>query len=392
MSKYLLTILLLFGPLFCLYGQETTPEPSPTPEQAKSVSLQDFIPEIEAQSGFVKEANQLADLEKLKELRSTISNIDSKSIETINTIRNSLEVPNVNYSFEDLAEFEAPLFKVSESINAQKELISNQIKKLSKSQKEVQSRLKRWNTTLDELKESPSSELVETKVKSAISELQKTSKRLQDYVDQLIILQSDLLNSSLRIDSQLQSLGEVRETLRSNLLAHDDTPLYSGEFWEGISSDLLLKLSNSFREDINEIKGYLLANKRQGVLHLIIALVIYLTILQFKKLSFIKESFPTLGSSPNTIALICILLLAYPIYEDANRSFYDLVGVLLVIPLVYFFKHVFENKYTYSVVGVGLLYVGDRFRNVFYDLTNVNHIILLVETCNCFSFVPAIGC
>jgi small-conductance mechanosensitive channel len=274
-----------------------------------------------------------------------------------------------------------------EQLGAWRRLLTSRIENLESPLAEIGQLQHQWKLTQEEARRSGAPGAVLEQVAGVRSGLQGVSEKLKDRRGQLLALQNQIAREELRIEEAIDSLELTERELRRQLFERDAPPLWravpeaarrAAPFWEPVRAGLL--------RDVEQLRDYVRERSDRLLLHAFLFLVLLVGSTAIRRRvrrwedddPELRPSHLVLGRPFSSAFLIGILLVPW-LHPLAPRILEDLVGLLLLVPVLRLLPRLLDRSLRPAVFGLGAFYLIDQLRGIVAGVPIVERMLLAVE-------------
>lgn len=377
--NFIFLVFALILPFSSAHSQEVPSKNTPVAEESQVVEIKDLSNELEQQKAYFLEVDQSFDETLLEEIRTKLETLQSQSITVLLQADALLDQEVHLLSRQDFERVEAPLLIHKKNVSAAINAISMKVGQITEEESELVRREIRWKRTLAKVDKAESSEIAKKRSAVAYQEVLKAKKKLKIYLDKVLFLEGALSTLGENARGKIAALESAQVRFRKALLSSDSVALYSAEFWEMAGSSSLHSIFDSIVNQYKSVLAYFSVNTNRIFAHLLAFLLICWCVFKTKNTAFVQEAFPKLYDNPILLTVTSGLLLSLAFYPNAHQGLFNLLGLLLVLPLVLFFRDLLEKQYSLIIYGIAVLFLCDQIRGVLGEFPAISQLIFLFE-------------
>lgn len=242
-----------------------------------------------------------------------------------------------------------------------------------------------WRATRDAAQEARAPTATQDRVRSALGQIQDTSKQLDAYRQTLLALQDQLVQESSVCRAALARIAEVRSKAVGNLLVRDALPVWSAERWSGgwaDSSAVAVQMSASAALVLDYLPSQA---ARVPFQVLLFAAVLFLWQQARRRTAGWAAEDASLAhiaavfSRPISVAVLIALLAAPWIYPQQPTPLVLVLRVIAVVPLLRVLDCLVDRPLLPGLYVLGVLFICDQLRAAMLWLPTAEQILFLVE-------------
>ncbi len=207
-------------------------------------------------------------------------------------------------------------------------------------------------------------------------------------------LESQISELQTEVNSVLADLKSNREQQLVNIFRQSDNPLWSAEWSELEVRNLAPAIGMSLANQGQELRNYASRSPYRFAWHavLLVGLATFLFWAR-RRIVPIVEKEPKLARPaaffklPIASALVVSVFFVTFLYPQAPRLLLTIIGAAAIIPGILILRRIIESPLTYLLYGLLVLYLLDRVRGVFSDLTLLSRLIFSFEMLTACAFL-----
>lgn len=242
----------------------------------------------------------------------------------------------------------------------------------------------RWAATLEAVSvDGAPSEVVEA-VRRSIAAIDETRGLTSKRRSQVLSLQNRASQLEFDVTETIAAIEAARSTLRARLFEPDQSPIWS--MIAGDGSPAASRVTAALEEEIETVGAFL--EKRSGGLVTLIGLLVlaWAGALGLKRsIAARREAGGDIEDSsrvferPISIAVLLTLLAVFWVFPLAPESLVDLVGLLLLVPMLRLLPVVMHPGFRPMLYGIAVFYVVDGLRALLEGAPLESRVVFAVE-------------
>lgn len=359
------------------FAQDQTLSNSSLPASSRPevFELKDLVPNLEnLNEYFVQFDLKLEQARQSTEISKELEDLNVEVFEQIKFYKRSQI-----FTFEQLSALEKPLLVNLERLSTFANNISKVIAELTLLSQDLDRKFDLWRNTDREISRDELPTFVRTNIKDAIKSLENKQKLLQNRLEYLISAQAGIASLTKVLNENLRNIDETRQDLRSGLFVKDGYAFFERNFWEKLFNEFSLAPIELLPPKSEVIYNYFSSSSKLITVHFTLGLFVALFLL-------LKRN--TINSDPNLKSIFgslpvffvnSVLLLSYLIYRDAPNSVFDIIGVVLIVPISIFLRNLFGRQHFFLIIGFAVLYLSSRLHAVSDNYSALSQAIFFVE-------------
>jgi small-conductance mechanosensitive channel len=347
--NYYSSIVLLIITFCCiLYAQEQTVQGTELKEEESvSYKISEIPSKLEETQTYISKLNtDIISPEKVTEREKELE-IVNESYKILRAQTDSIDLEK-EYS-TTLKEYQQKWITQKNKVSDWASLVKSRTEELEETKKQLLANNKIWERT-DKLarEEGAPSELINS-IRDLINSINKIEKDLTTEINSSLSLQTRLSEQSIDIDLTLGNIEELLQEKERKVFVQNVPAIWESFSVVEDSTALSVQLSKIWKSYIRTSEEFLETNKdrmiQDFVLFLFFLLLVYLLRHYSRNIEEKDEktSFSLrLLERPISVAILVFLLFAVTLYEDAPEIFFNLLRILVVLPLLRILFHILK--------------------------------------------------
>ena len=347
--NYYSSIVLLIITFCCiLYAQEQTVQGTePKVEEPVSYKISEIPSKLEETQTYISKLNtDIISPEKVTEREKELE-IVNESYKILRAQTDSIDLEK-EYS-TTLKEYQQKWVTQKNKVSDWASLVKSRTEELEETKKQLLANNKIWERT-DKLarEEGAPSELINS-IRGLINSINKIEKDLTTEINSSLSLQTRLSEQSIDIDLTLGNIEELLQEKERKVFVQNAPAIWESFSVVEDSTALSVQLSKIWKSYIRTSEEFLETNKDRMIqdffLFLFFLLLVYL--LRYYSRNIEEKDEKTMFSlrlleRPISVAILVFLLFAVTLYEDAPEIFFNLLRILVVLPLLRILFHILK--------------------------------------------------
>jgi len=243
-----------------------------------------------------------------------------------------------------------------------------------------------WTATLAVAEESEAPAEVRATIHANLEAIAATRKTARSSRSKLLTLLNGVAQEELIVSDALASIGSARATIRARILEPDSKPLWASLLVSSSVSAIPGRVQKSVTADFDEIASFLKRRLRGFVpvalafcASLAMALTIHTRMRRRQPTEELAGSIAVFAR-PYSIAAICTFLAGLAAFPLAPAVAFDLVGALLLVPVVRVMHPVIHSAFRPILYVLSALYLADRVRDILDGVVLLERTLFFAET------------
>ncbi len=203
----------------------TSPSASPSPAAIAAISLPQIADKAEELDQQLREKSK--GLESAPELRLADSQAKADAEEIVERAAQADELLNGIPNMMQLQNEERYWRALAEEYEAQRKLLTSRAARVEEKILWLETEQARWKATLDTVQEKNGLEVVEQRVRQALSSIQRLDVQLREQLNLILTLQNTISEQDREISAVVGKIDETLERLRGRLFQRDGYPLWA---------------------------------------------------------------------------------------------------------------------------------------------------------------------
>jgi potassium efflux system protein len=243
-----------------------------------------------------------------------------------------------------------------------------------------------WEKTRAEFTGDRLPAAVQERIDAALASVKVPRRKVTERRDALLAVQAEIAVEVDRIEAILDFAKDAERRLRSSIFGADAPPIWVAVA-AGQSHDFVIEHeTEALVDNLEGVKAYLVAHRDRVLIHLLIVVVAFFLL---RYLKGVASQWPEHDESIRVSAAVLArpfagaLLVAYTlsiwIYPAAPFLFYDLLGLIGLVPLVRLLPpllHRSEHGFVYALIGIYFLDIG---RELITPLATLERLVFMFE-------------
>ncbi len=242
-----------------------------------------------------------------------------------------------------------------------------------------------WSKTLEQSLESGAPEVVDTGIRESLKDIALRRDTAQDRRSLVLTLQSRVSKEEVFVADNLDRVVATREDLRRRLFEPDSPPLWRA--FNRVTDIADGGVRETLARNLESLRGFVAARSGSA---LILLLGFVLALVGARALSRRVSTWtaedPVLGTAvhvfrrPISMAFLVAILIAPLLYPLAPAIATDIVGLLLVIPILRLLPPIMASTFRPLLFSLAVFYLTDRMRDLIAALPVAERLLFTAET------------
>ncbi len=252
-----------------------------------------------------------------------------------------------------------------------------------------------WTATLEGAAAGAAPPEVQEAVRRALADIKTVRRAASERRSEVLALQNRISQRELLIAETLAAVQAARVNLRSRLLEPDDVPI-----WSALAADETAtgeRIIEAFEASWATIQDFLLQRRGRLVAFAAVFLAAWLAALGLKRSVAGRraaggeiEDSSRVFRRPIALALLSSLLSVFWLFPFAPEALLDIVGLLLLIPMLRLLPKLMHPGFRPILYGLAGFYLLDRLRDVFERAPLESRVVLALECLGAVIFCLAL--
>ena len=346
---YYLSHTLLIITFSCIVHAQEQPVQGTEPKEEEPVTYK--ISEIpskleEAQSYLAKLKEDIISPEKISESEQELESVNNSYL----LIRSQTDSVNLEKEYSTtLKEYQQKWITQKKKVRDWASLVKGRTEELEGTRKQLLANKEIWERTYKlAIEEESPGELINS-IREIIKSINEIEKKLSSEINSSLSLQTRLSEQSIDIDLTLSNIEELLQEKERKVFVQNAPAIWESFSVVEDSTALSIQLSKIWKSYIRTSEEFLETNKdriiEDFVLFLFFLLLVY--VLRYYSRN-IKEKDEKISLSlrvlerPISVAILVFLLFAVTLYEDAPEIFFNLLRIMVVLPLLRILFHILK--------------------------------------------------
>jgi small-conductance mechanosensitive channel len=331
---------------------------------------------------------------ELREIRaglvsdSAVANIDSalqSLVETISEQRQALGQDRlVAMYLSELEDMEQQWLAYQSTLDRARSTLESQTQSLDGQRARLAEMRESWQLTSDSAaaEELPGA-LVE-RVRSQLNDIDVLDAELRRPRDRLLTLQNQIADQAIIVNEALTSIQSARQSAQRRILSAESPPLWAAFTQEERERAAAPQARAAFRERTGRVQDYVVRNDERLWVHLILFLVFAGSLIALRRRTqhweIDDETVRSAGyvlDRPVATGLLLALLLTRTLHPLAPSGFFEIVGLIAMVPLVRLVPALVPPKLVGPVYALIGIFAADSVFDVAVTQPLLNRVMML---------------
>ncbi|HXV36592.1 MAG TPA: mechanosensitive ion channel domain-containing protein [Myxococcota bacterium] len=329
------------------------------------------MPEVAGRAdGLARELRELrARIAPTQEVETIAAGLGARTEALDQKRRESVELLAGEPMLAELGEREREWTRQGEELASWRRTLTRRAASLEQELAQVKATEATWVATLESASTGDTPAELLDAIRQSIAEIKEVRKATSKRRSEVLALQNRIAQQELLVAETLEAVRSARVALRNRLFQPDSPPIWSDFAAEG--SAVGESIATAMRSSYAEIRAFL--EQRQGrlvALAMAFALA-WLGAVGLKQSIAARraagaeiEASAQLFANPLSLAALIALLCTFWLLPLAPEALFDVVGLLLVVPIFRLLSSLLHPGFRPILCGIALFYLLDRLRDV----------------------------
>ena len=382
---WLLSILIITFVFTSNAQEQPVKQTEPKQEQLVTYKISEIPSKLEeAQIYLLKLNSDIISPEKLLESEKELDAVN-KSYEALIKQTDSTSLEN-EYS-TTLKEYQQKWIAHKKKVNDWASIVTSRTEKLGEAKKALLATKEIWNRTYKLARDEKAPTELINSIRELTNALNSTEKDLTKEINLSLSLQTKLYEQNIDVDLTLSKIEDLLKEKERDVFAQNAPRIWESFSTVKDSTGLSVQFNKIWESYIRTVDEFLVNNKdriiQDFILFLFFLLIIY-TLRFFSKNIKEKDDKVALAikllERPISTAFLVFLLFAVVFYEDAPEIFFNIMRILVVIPLLRILFHILKPILKIPLFYFCGLIILQQFMSSSGSGTPIERALLLIVT------------
>jgi small-conductance mechanosensitive channel len=321
---------------------------------------------------------------------SAVASIDSalqSLVETISEQRDGLSQGRLTTLYlSELEDLDQQWLSYQSTLDQGRGTLESQTQSLNEQRTRLAEMRGSWQLTSDS---APAEELPEAlveRVRSQLSDIDAVDAQVRRPRDRLLTLQNQIADQSIIVSEVLTSIQAARQSAQRRILSAESPPLW-GAFTREEREARAPRAQAAFRERLARVQDYATRNDENLWVHLVLFLVLAGSLIALRRRTQhwdiddkTVQSAGLILDRPVATGFLLALLFTRTLHPLAPTAFFEIVGLVAMVPLVRLVPALVPSKLTSPVYALIGIFAADVVLDIAVTQPLLKRLILLAES------------